>query len=200
MKLGINPFTKKLDRIEVGVLRMVKGGIYGAINLSDLGAGAPVTADRLYLTPIKITHPTTFDEMGFRHAANDVGSITRCGIYRDNQGIPTELVDQTVDIDTGSGAVTGKSGAFVNGDLNLSTGWYWLALVSSGIPSIHFMSASDNLRMVGFRDFNDVGPKTHYLDDTTNFGVTGVLPDSLDAGNLVAAANSVPDTRIQVKA
>ena len=183
---------------EVGNLDFVSGRIYGATNLVDLGAGAAVMANRLYLTPIKITKRSIFESMGFRHTVDAGGSVVRCGIYENNDGYPETLIAQTSDIDTSSGAVTGKSAAFIGGDITLDPSWYWLALVSNGTPSVHSMSASDNRRDLGFADYNDSAGRMGYYTLTT-FSVTGVLPETLLAGDLSITTSVLPDTRIKVK-
>lgn len=170
------------------------GRYYGSQMLSDNGAGVALVADRIYLVPFKVDRQTTFVGMGFRCSTTDAGSVTRAGIYYDNgAGVPGDLIDQTSDIDT-STATGGLSAAFTGGNLTLNRGHYWLAVVSDGTPSIHFMSSSDNLRWLGFGNYNDVTGSVGVIEDI-GFSGTGVLPSTITP---TYTASAIPDVRIEV--
>jgi len=183
-----------IQEVLIGGLPMVSGRMYESQALSDNGAGAAVTANRMYASPFLVFKPTTFTKMGFRCTATDAGKKARAGVYSDSDGVPGSLFVQTGDIDV-STATGGLSAAFTGGDVVVPPGWYWLAAVSDGVAQVHYASANDNLRWIGCTTFNDtVAASGVYV--TTTFSTTGVLPATF--GSVTYNAAAIPFVRIEV--
>ena len=111
-----------------------------------------LTANRLYLFPLKITHSGSFNKIG-------IGSITpvgldnaRLGIYENNNGVPGTLLLDAGAISTGA---TGDREITIS--QSLSPGWYWLAMVADAATEV---AADDSALVSRFLPGEGVGGTT----------------------------------------
>lgn len=174
---------------------MATGRVYASQFLYDTGAGAAITANRLYAVPFIVSYPTIFQKMGTRVTTGVDNENLRFGIYTDSAGVPTNLVAQTGNVLASSaGTPKAVSGAFTVGNLQLMPGVYWIAMVgSNGGINVAFYSVTDNNEAaLGRADFVDVDAATHVFV-AHNFGA---LPDPFGSPTYAGAA--VPVINIQV--
>lgn len=93
-----------------------------------------VTADRLYISPIRVDTALTID--GFYIDMNTAGAAStkaRIGIYRiKSDGQPGAVICETADIDTSVSAAVLSSSVTA---ITIKPGWYYLGLLCSGTPT-----------------------------------------------------------------
>jgi hypothetical protein len=104
---------------------------YSSFNGYTAGARALV-ANRMFLSPFFVPRLTTFTRIGCNVAVLAASSLIRLGIYANANGVPTG----TPILDAGGvfGATTGEKEIIIS--KSLAPGWYWLAVVSDGVPQL----------------------------------------------------------------
>jgi len=90
-----------------------------------------ISTNTIYYVPFFVRQKTTFTRIGIQVTILG-GTIARFGIYDAANGFPTSLV---LDCGTVSTASTGEKEATISQSLNV--GFYYLALVSDGAPTIY---------------------------------------------------------------
>jgi hypothetical protein len=100
------------------------------------GSSSPMTLNTndIYYVPFFVRKKTTFTRIGTQVTTLG-GTIARFGIYNAANGVPTSLL---LDCGTVSTASIGEKEATISQSLNV--GFYFLAIVSDGIPSIYSTS------------------------------------------------------------
>lgn len=116
---------------------------YGAVSPSN----NTLTANRLCQVPIFVPRRRTYTTLVLNLGTLSASTGIRLGIYNCNQttGQPTTLLQEgtgsPIDSSVGTG-VTGTKTVTISQTLN--PGWYYLACVSDGAPSIHSMNSPTN--------------------------------------------------------
>jgi hypothetical protein len=139
-----------------------------------LGANAQfaLTAGFLYGAPIYIAQAVTVSELACSTAAGTAGTQARMGIYRDNNGVPDQLV-----VDAGAAATTSAGVKSVFTSTPLTAGWYWLALaMQGGAGSITVAGISDPRRGIQGGIPTNAPASIMELYSYVVTGITGALP------------------------
>jgi hypothetical protein len=99
-----------------------------------------LTTNRLYAIPFFVGKAFTFTRMGAFITVTAAGSL-ELGVYSNLDGAPNTLI-----ADAGSIAIPGNNlAANITGlNINLSPGWYWLALAANAAASIRSTPASQS--------------------------------------------------------
>lgn len=99
------------------------------------GSGTPaMTANQLYAIPFTVPRAITIDRLAVEVTTGADGKYVRVGVY--NNG--TNLYPGTLNTDVGTALVTntGIKAVTITGNLSLTKGLYWMAIVSDGTPSL----------------------------------------------------------------
>lgn len=119
-------------------------GFYSPHVSSPPSGTLALTADRLYLFPVKIDDD--FQLSGAFIDMNTSGAAStkmRIGIYRmDENGQPAEVLAETGDIDTSVAAAV-LSGTWTA--LSLPPDWYFIGMVCSGAPTVVAYQSGSNI-------------------------------------------------------
>lgn len=152
----------------------ISSGDFIAGPLGSFGtSGASNGAMRLHLIYIPAT--TTFDRIACEvTSAGSAGSVTRLGIYNNDNGAPGSLV-----LDAGTVATTSTGVQTITINQQLTRKWYWLAAVSQGSPSTDptHRTATDTNVFIKKCSAASLLARGSYLAS----GITGALPASAGA-------------------
>lgn len=105
-----------------------------------------VTINRLYFLPFYIPVAATYSGVGLYRAG--AGGNIRFGLYADNSGEPSALIEDFGELGTGSSGNQSKTFS-----RSLTAGWYWFGVVFANADSVQ---STDNV--------------TALLGETTDFG------------------------------
>jgi len=108
------------------------GGYYG-IPYSSYDSEAAMAANTLYAMPFLVARPSTWDRIAIEVTTAAAGKSARLGIYKSGDNLyPGSLVENT----EGEFSVATTGLKEITIDARLTKGWYWLAIVSDGMPSL----------------------------------------------------------------
>ena len=130
----------------------VAGRYYFPQFFISTGTAGAVSAGRLYAVPIEILTPTTFTKIGINVTTAATGSPVhaRLGIYKDQKGVPGDLV-----LDAGEVDVT--TIATVEATISKTLfGRYWLVVIFESASSLQITLQSSASTNVG--DYGAEGP------------------------------------------
>lgn len=150
---------------------------HGATALTTL----VVTANILYAVPIYIPAPKVYTNIAIEVTATHA-SNARLGIYRDSAGAPGALL-----VDAGQVSVNTTLGRGIGIAVWVDEpGWYWLAVLFSGTPTVRALNRAGGAMFLGFAAAGDTNP---------NMAVSvaqafGALPDPFTGGSALLAGNS----------
>jgi len=112
---------------------------------------AAITANRLYCSPFLVTRAITIDRLAFEVTTGDAGNA-RVGIYNDDgTGYPGTL---NTDVGTGDTTNVAIVAVAISGNLSLTPGLYWLAIVSDVAPTTRHAQLLFGSPMGYASDFN----------------------------------------------
>lgn len=124
-----------------------KPGYYYTMAITGGTATLALTANTLYALPFLVTKRSRWDKMNIRVTTASSGTKVRLGIYTNEGVYPKSLVVDAGELDTGS---TGSKELVI--DVTLDPGLYWLALLSSGAPTLGGISAANTFGILGQSD------------------------------------------------
>lgn len=139
-----------------------------------------LSANTLYGVPFYVPNTTTYTAIVVEVTTLAGGKSVRLGIYNDSNGTPGTLV---LDAGTVSAATTG--GKTITISQQLTTGWYWLAAVSDGTPSLRALSQSNALPSLGFTSGTDV---TNHVGWSVSFTFAALPSPFTGGGALLTTA------------
>jgi len=159
------------------------GSYYGNPLITALTTQVMV-ADVFDAHPFLVPETHTFTSINIETTAAAAGKFVRLGIYNDNDGIPDSLV-----LDAGAISVALPIGAkFIVINQVLFAGWYWLAIVGDGTPTLRAGSnTSSPLPWLGFTSGIDV---TYHIGWTVAQAY-GALPDPFTPGGTLMATRVI---------
>lgn len=141
---------------------------YWGDNLNGTSTGAAVTAGRLYAVPIRITESVTATKIATYVTTGVAATNVRFGIYENSSGVPGNRI-----IDGGEASTaTTNTTPEVTISQALTPGWYFLAMVFNGTPSIRTNTVIRNTTL-GATGLNVSGISHFYVAHTY-----GALPAS----------------------
>lgn len=154
------------------------------------GGTVAATANRVYLVPIHVEETgRTIDKIQIVSAAVNAASNFKLGVYANDgtYGPGTRLAE------TASTAIFTGGFAYQNVTLSYALpdrGWYWLAAVFSGTPTVNcYSSATGNMRKLGMVDFYSLGEGLQgFYTDAGSY----TLPTSIGTPRARAGGNSIP--------
>ena len=138
-------------------------------------AARALVANRLFYTPFFVPRTTTFTRIGVNVSVLAASSTIRLGIYNNGNGVPSGA--PLLDAGTVSGATTGEKEITIS--QTLTPGWYWLAVVSDGVPQL----TADNNTTLGFR------PNMGFA--TGAGGGYGILQEDITFGALPSVGTAI---------
>lgn len=158
------------------------GRLYSSPNI-NVTATLVVAINKLYAIPIIVNEAATAVSLNIELTVQSSGNNARLGIYYDNNGKPGNLL-----LDAGLVSETGTGNKPITISVNLPAGWYWLALASSGTPTVRANSQSNAFPMLGYASGADL---TTHIGWEVNFSYgTGVaLPNPFTAGGALASGS-----------
>lgn len=127
----------------------VSGRFYSCPFVESLTTFA-MSASILYAIPILLTSAETGQTNNIEVTVQSAGNNLRMGIYADSDGVPSSLI-----LDAGTVSLTGTGNKPISISQNLSAGWYWLACVTNGTPTVRALSQSNALPVLGFTSATD---------------------------------------------
>lgn len=114
------------------------GYYYGHPASTTTAAGSAVTANQLYAIPVFVPETVTITKVALFVTTGAASSNVRLGLYNCAAGVPTSLV-----IDGGTASTAGSSTTpSVTISQSLSPGWYFIAAVFDGTPTIRVATAN----------------------------------------------------------
>jgi hypothetical protein len=124
------------DWMPTGGLLWVPGRYYGS-SMFGTTTTLAATANRLYLTPFRVTKARNIDRLSFNVTV--AGTVARAGIWNaDADGFPT-----TVLYDPGASIAINTTGLKEHsGTVALAAGLKWLGLVATGTPTFSAFSTA----------------------------------------------------------
>ena len=125
------------------------GKYYSSPNINALTTLA-LSANTLYGIPFLVPALVTATSINIEVTTQSAGNNLRMGIYNDSSGAPGSLV-----LDAGTVSLTGTGGKAITISQSLSPGWYWLACVTNGTPTVRALSQTNALPMLGFTSGTD---------------------------------------------
>jgi hypothetical protein len=135
----------------VGDIPHTSGRFYDSRISSGAYTTLALVANTLYGVPFEVPKNLTYATINIAVTTLAAASSIRLGIYSDTNGAPDALV---VDAGTVSSATTGGKSITIN--QALTAGWYWLALVSNGTPTVRAINVgSSSYTMLGFTSATD---------------------------------------------
>lgn len=153
----------------------------------DGGTTAAITQDRLYALPIFLPGPTSIAKIGVYVTTGSATNL-RFGLYADNAGVPGALIAESGNV---SANVTNAEVAWTVGVI-YPAGWYWLAMVGSGTPTMQYISAGENTTIMGMTTVDLTTRITHLFKAHT----FGALPNPF--GTPTDSPNNAPGIRFNV--
>lgn len=104
------------------------GQYYGAMGITSFTATSVLTTGKLYAIPFFVGSTTTFTKMGIFITGGVASSHVELGVYTNTNGLPDALL-----LDAGQvSSATSSTFATITGlSLQLTPGWYWLAMSPS---------------------------------------------------------------------
>jgi hypothetical protein len=139
-----------------------------------------LSAGFLYASNIYIAQPVTVSEIACSSSAGVAGTQARMGIYRDNGGVPDQLV-----VDAGAVATTGGGVHSVFTSTPLTPGWYWLALaVQGGAGALTTAGVGDPRRGITGGIPTNAPGSIMELYSYVQTGITAALPSPWGATKL----------------
>lgn len=113
------------------LIRESNAGIYyTTIGVSSLTTSA-LTDDRLYMSPLFVSHNSTFNRIGCEVTTGGAGNV-RMALYRDTGAVhPGELIVDGGNVDT---TALGEKEATI--DIELTPGLYWMALIADNATAV----------------------------------------------------------------
>lgn len=128
----------------------VSGRYYGSPLLTALTT-LVLAANTLYGVSFYVPRRATYTSINIEVTTLAGGTSICLGVYADNNGVPA---GRLLDAGTVSSATTG--GKTITISQILEAGWYWLALVSDGTPSVRAGSQIGAMGWLGFTSGTDV--------------------------------------------
>ena len=147
-------------------------GYYYTMGVLGGTATLALTANTLYALPFLVTKRSRWDKMNIRVTTASSGTKVRLGIYTNEGVYPKDLIVDAGELDTGS---TGSKEAVI--DVTLDPGLYWLALLSSGAPTLGGISAANTFGILGQSDVYTTANNSLRISYTY-----GTLPETFPTG------------------
>lgn len=175
----------------VPYLPMVAGQYYRP--QGNYGSIALQTVNYLFLSPIFVPTPTSFDRIGLRTNATAYSgtAVARVGIYGTTAGRPGPLVSDLGTIST-SAASTSYELTIAQ---TLQPGFYWLAFVTQTQATTGgwqgTVAAAAQMNFQNLPVFPQATNTASAIAGYYYTGVTGALPAALTAASLVYSVNAV---------
>lgn len=134
-----------------------------------------MTANQLYMVPFLLSTDCVATGIALRVVTGAAGKLIRVGLYRyGNNASPSLLVDETSDLSVATNGVnlTGNFAA----NHKLSPGWYCIAFVSDGTPSIGTVSSHLLVNPTGILSTNSFLSPSSYNYGAHTFGALPATP------------------------
>lgn len=122
---GANGWTQTDDADRTIYSGAVSGREYGICKGTNFTGGSTFNANIIFAIPVHIPK-ITWNFITFENSTSGAGTNARIGIYKDNNGIPTDLLFDSGDVST---AASGRKDIALSFDNKWNT--IWLALLSS---------------------------------------------------------------------
>ncbi len=121
------------------MLPLVSGRFYASAHARAVGAGAAVTANRLYAVPYLLPRPGRFDAMAISITGASAGFLRMAVAADDGTGRPGHVIEEpVVDVDTASAGTALCPFATARW---IAPGVCWLLLCFSGTPTVRGTSS-----------------------------------------------------------
>jgi hypothetical protein len=180
--------TKKLalrqvPSSETGAVRTpFRGGLWTAPATESQAGTLALVVDTLYAMPLYVPVTAFCQAIGISVTAGAAASSIRMGIYADSGGLPGDLI---VDAGVVSGVNTSEVALALTNWLR--PGWYWLAVLTDGTPTVRGLAPGISL----------LGHATNIDSTVGSPGVSvaqayGALPTPFTPGATQLGANSGP--------
>lgn len=139
-------------------------------------SSAAPTQSTEHASPIYIGKTCTLNQIGVNVTVLAAASVVRCGIRRDNAGVPG-----TVLLDAGTVATTSTGDKLITISQALTPGWYWLCAVSQGGAPTLSIVVGGNPYISGYTGATGFSGNLNAYCQT---GVTGALTDAFTVANI----------------
>jgi hypothetical protein len=170
------------EQIEQGTLLHpphVSGRYYGSPLAAAVYASrtATIVANYMYASPFLAgaVAGRDYDRISIHVTTAALGKSCQLGIYADSAGVPGALV-----LDAGNVSAATTGGKEINIAQTLARGWYWLACLSDGTPTLrrYYAAGGAHLPWLGHNSGQDLN---HYAGMYVAQAY-GALPDPFTAG------------------
>lgn len=143
--------TSRADLVLPGHLSQASGRVYSSPLASGALSTLALSAGTMYAAPFFVPVTTTFTTIGLEVTTLALTKSIQLGIYTDTGSTPNALV---LDAGNVSVATTGFKSIVIS--QALTPGWYWLAVISDGTPTVRAIGQTNSLPWLGFTSGTDV--------------------------------------------
>jgi len=137
-----------------------------------------LVAATMYAMPFLAGATRTYDRISIHVTTAVAGKSCQLGIYADSAGVPGALV-----LDAGNVSAATTGGKEINIAQSLPRGWYWLACVSDGTPTLRTYQGSNKFGWLG----RTSGIDTNFYGGMSVAQAYGALPNPFTAGAVLAS-------------